>query len=229
MLFATKSRVDGWTERLGLGAAVSDRIAQGVASLFPQHLPARMNAFRDRFEHHLLLKMGGDGIAEARAYLGQVFNGSDSDMFECTAAEGRAAFLHRFAVAGAAVRYRAVHNAEVEDILALDIALPRNTRDWVEVLPPELEAKIARKLYYGHFFCQVFHQDYVIRKDHDPMEVEHAMWRLLDQRGAEYPAEHNVGHLYKAKPELAGFYRKLDPSNSLNPGIGQTSKQADWH
>ena len=51
----------------------------------------------------------------------------------------------------------------------------------------------------------------------------------LDKRGAEYPAEHNVGHLYQAKPELAEFYRGLDPTNSLNPGIGQTSKCAHWH
>jgi D-lactate dehydrogenase len=51
---------------------------------------------------------------------------------------------------------------------------------------------------------------------------------LLDQRGAEYPAEHNVGHLYKAKPALADFYRGLDPRNQLNPGIGQTTKQRFW-
>lgn len=35
-------------------------------------------------------------------------------------------FLHRFAAAGAAVRYHAVHADQVEDILALDIALRRN-------------------------------------------------------------------------------------------------------
>lgn len=49
-----------------------------------------------------------------------------------------------------------------------------------------------------------------------------------DPRGAEYPAEHNVGHLYPAKPALARFYRELDPTNSFNPGIGQTSKKARW-
>jgi FAD/FMN-containing dehydrogenase len=54
------------------------------------------------------------------------------------------------------------------------------------------------------------------------------MWRVLDARGAEYPAEHNVGHLYKAKPVLEDFYRSLDPCNSFNPGIGQTSKRAFW-
>lgn len=46
------------------------------------------------------------------------------------------------------------------------------------------------------------------------------MWRILDQRHAEYPAEHNVGHLYHAKPSQVNHYRSLDPSNSFNPGIG---------
>jgi D-lactate dehydrogenase len=188
-----------------------------------------MNAFRDRFEHHLLLKMGGAGIAEARSYLATIFASATGDVFECTPEEGKAAFLHRFAVAGAAVRYRAVHRREVEDIVALDIALRRNDRDWVERLPPEIDARIEKKLYYGHFFCHVFHQDYVVRKGHDCLALEHAMWKLLDVRGAEYPAEHNVGHLYHAKPALADFYRALDPTNSLNPGIGQTSKCAHWH
>jgi len=54
------------------------------------------------------------------------------------------------------------------------------------------------------------------------------MLELLDARGAEYPAEHNVGHLYEAKPELAAFYQKLDPCNCFNPGIGKTSKFAAY-
>ena len=188
-----------------------------------------MNAFRDRYEHHLLLRMGGGGVAEARAWLGARFPSESGDMFECTPDEGKAAFLHRFAVAGAAVRYRAVHPAEVEDIVALDIALRRNDRDWLERLPPEIDAAIERKLYYGHFFCHVFHQDYVVKKGRDCLALEHAMWRMLDARGAEFPAEHNVGHLYQAKPALAAFYRSIDPTNSLNPGVGKTSKCAHWH
>ena len=140
-----------------------------------------------------------------------LFPSATGDVFECTPAEGKAAFLHRFAVAGAAVRYRAVHPREVEDIVALDIALRRNDRDWVERLPPEIDAQIEKKLYYGHFFCHVFHQDYVVKKGHDCLALEHAMWKLLDARGAEYPAEHNVGHLYHAKPALAGFYRVARP------------------
>ncbi len=148
--------------------------------------------------------------------------------FVCSEEEGRKAFLHRFAIAGAAIRYRDTHRSEVEDIVALDIALRRNDREWVEQLPAEMENKILYKLYYGHFFCHVFHQDYILKKGNDPLEMEHQMWKLLDARRAEYPAEHNVGHLYIAKPALANFYQKLDPTNSFNVGIGHTSKLKYW-
>jgi D-lactate dehydrogenase len=201
---------------------------QRVSGLFPKHLPTRMTAYRDRFEHHLMLRVAGPGIDEARTHLAGIFPSADGDFFECTEEEGTQAFLHRFAAAGAAVRYRAVHAREVEDIVALDIALPRNAADWFETLPSEIEAPILHKLYYGHFLCHVFHQDYIVAKGHDTLALEHRMWALLDARGAEYPAEHNVGHLYPAKPALADFYRALDPCNQLNPGIGQTSKHPGW-
>ena len=226
--FAIKSRVDGFFERLGL-RGVSDRVIQTVMNLLPSHLPERMREYRNRFEHHLLLRVSNDTAAQAREHLSSFFAGRDSgDYFECDEDEGRRAFLHRFAVAGAAIRYREVHRREVEDIVALDIALRRNDRDWVETLPAELEKDMVHKLYYGHFFCHVFHQDYIVRKGVDPLAMEHRMWALLDERRAEYPAEHNVGHLYVAKPALADFYKELDPTNSFNPGIGHTSRQRGW-
>jgi D-lactate dehydrogenase (quinone) len=85
------------------------------------------------------------------------------------------------------------------------------------------------KLYYGHFFCHVFHQDYIVAKGNDCQAIEETMWDLLDKRGAEYPAEHNVGHLYHAKPALIEHYRSLDPCNAFNPGIGRTTKWPNWN
>ena len=131
-------------------------------------------------------------------------------------------------MAGAAIRYRHTLCNEVEDIVALDIALRRNDQQWVETLPAELEQAIIHKLYYGHFLCHVFHQDYIIKKGLDPLAMEHQMWSLLDARGAEYPAEHNVGHLYVAKPALKQHYQKLDPTNCFNVGIGHSSKLKAW-
>ena len=57
--------------------------------------------------------------------------------------------------------------------------------------------------------CHVFHQDYIVKKGYDYEELEHEMLKLLDKRGAQYPAEHNVGHLYEAKPTLKKFYKAL--------------------
>ncbi|TBU95708.1 D-lactate dehydrogenase [Stutzerimonas kirkiae] len=226
--FALKSRIDGFFERFGLHG-VTDRVIQAAMNLLPSHLPQRMRDYRDRYEHHLLVRVSNDTLEATRAFLGEYFNGSTSGaFFECDAEEGRKAFLHRFAIAGAAIRYREAHRDSVEDIVALDIALRRNDRDWVETLPQAMEEQIIHKLYYGHFFCHVFHQDYIVRKGVDPLDMEHRMWALLDQRRAEYPAEHNVGHLYIAKPALAGFYRDLDPTNTFNPGIGHTSKKRGW-
>ena len=165
---------------------------------------------------------------EARAYLNSIFPSVQGAFFECTPKEGAKAFLHRFAAASAAIRYRAIHRRDVQDIVALDVALPRNETSWFEQLPDNIASRLVHKLYYGHFFCQVFHQDYIVKKGNDTLEVEHAIWKLLDARGAEYPAEHNVGHLYYAKPALLNHYKTLDPSNSFNPGIGHSSKCAHW-
>lgn len=126
------------------------------------------------------------------------------------------------------MRYRAAHGNDVEDIVALDFALRRNDREWFEKLPEAVERPIAIKLYYGHFLCHVFHQDYIVRKGNNCLALEHEMWKLLDARGAEYPAEHNVGHLYQAKPALKAFYESLDPCNCFNPDIRQTSKFAHY-
>jgi D-lactate dehydrogenase len=51
------------------------------------------------------------------------------------------------------------------------------------------------------------------------------MLERLTARGAKFPAEHNVGHLYEAEPVVKEFHRQLDPSNTFNPGIGKTGKK----
>ncbi|HRI76904.1 MAG TPA: D-lactate dehydrogenase [Alphaproteobacteria bacterium] len=222
--FGLKGKLDAL-----LPARLADRILQGLSRLFPAHLPPRIKSFRARFEHHLLLKVAGAGIDETHTFLKDFFaNSACGDFFACDTAEAEKAFLHRFAAAAAAVRYRALYPADVEDIIALDIALKRNAADWAEQLPADIDEKIAAKLYYGHFFCHVFHHDYIVKKGHDCRAIEHSLCKLLDDKGAEYPAEHNVGHLYTAKPALRKFYKEIDPCNCFNPGIGHTSKRKDW-
>ena len=227
--FTLKGRIDAFTNRLPLlPSSLADRILQKLMRFWPEVLPKRLLDYHEKYEHHLMLKMSGSGVQEARDYLSSLFtqpeNAQSGGWFTCTPEEGKKAFLHRFAAAGAAIRYAIIHDKQAEDMVALDIALPRNTQDWFEVLPAALEQQCLSKLYYGHFFCHVFHQDYVVKKGCDAKAFKHDLLELIGSRGAEYPAEHNVGHLYEAKPEQAAFYKQLDPTNSFNPGIGKASK-----
>lgn len=227
--FTMKGRADAMLGKVSLFKPhFTDRFMQKLGNAFPAHLPPRMKSWRDKYEHHLLLKMAGDGINEAQTWLSEFFKTAEGDFFACTPEEGSKAFLHRFAAAGAAIRYQAVHSEEVEDILALDIALRRNDTEWFEQLPPEIDSKLVHKLYYGHFMCHVFHQDYIVKKGVDAHALKDEMLELLRARGAQYPAEHNVGHLYEAPDTLKRFYRENDPTNSMNPGIGKTTKHKYW-
>ena len=228
MFFALKGALDTRFNKFRLTRGLTDKMMQLLARLTPDHLPRRLRDWRETYEHHLILKMRDGGIDEARGFLKAFFDARGGDWFECTPREAKLAGLNRFAAAGAAIRYQNIHRAEVEDILALDIALRRNDENWLEQLPPEIDAQLVHKLYYGHFFCHVLHQDYVVRKGCDPKALKDRMLELLDARGAEYPAEHNVGHLYAAKPDLAAHYRACDPTNSFNPGIGKMSRRKHY-
>lgn len=228
-LFAMKNTVDTLFGKLPfMPKYVADNVMQAASHLFSDHLPKGMREYRERFEHHLILEMADGGVEEARAFLEDFFTDNEGDFFECTQDEGERAILHRFIAGGAAKRYHAIKHKQFGAIMALDIALRRNEESWFEVLPPELDALIEEKLYCGHFMCHVMHQDYIVKKGVDAMIVKDQLLAFFDAKGAEYPAEHNVGQQYVAKPALANFYRENDPTNSLNPGIGKTAKYKHW-
>ncbi|MCA0928395.1 D-lactate dehydrogenase [Ruegeria profundi] len=228
LFFALKGAVDSRLNKFALTRGFTDKFMQIASRLWPEHLPKFLHEFRDKYEHHLILKMHDGGIEEAAEFLPGFFENRGAEFVICTPREAKIAGLHRFAAAGAAVRYGHVHAAEVEEILALDIALRRNDRDWFETLPAEITDQLLGKVYYGHLMCHVMHQDYIVKKGCDPKKIKAAMLKILDERGAEYPAEHNVGHLYEAKPDLVAHYKRCDPTNSFNPGIGKMSKSRNY-
>lgn len=226
MLFGIKEALNARLLKFGLlPSNLLDRVMQRFSQVLPEALPKRILRFRDAYEHHLILKVSGATKQATEALLDRTI-GRDG-WFACDEIEAPKAMLHRFAAAGAAVRY-GIMREDAGEILPLDIALRRNDVDWFETLPDEIEDQIVAKLYYGHFLCHVLHQDYVLKKGTDAAVVKKKMLALLDARGAEYPAEHNVGHLYEAKPALVAHYRALDPTNSFNPGIGRTPRHRDW-
>ena len=228
-LFELKRRVDLVAKTFKfLPDNLSDRIMQILSNFWPNHLPLRMENFRKRFEHHWVIEMSDDGINEANEYFKNFFASNEGDFFTCSNDEAEKALLHRFVAASAFGRYYALNEKKTGGTISMDIALPRNDKDWFEKLPPEIDDLLEMKLYYGHLFCHVLHQNYVVKKGVDTEKLRKKLLKIYEERGAEYPAEHNVGHEYLAKPALSDFYKDLDPTNSFNPGIGQTSKLKHW-
>ena len=228
-LFELKRKVDLLSKNISiLPSNLSDRIMQFLSLFWPNHLPKRIEKFRKRFDHHWIIEMSDEGIDEARVYFKKFFKNTEGDFFECTKKEGKKAILHRFTAASAFGRYSKIHENKIGGQMSMDIAFPRNEKNWFEKLPPELENSFELKFYYGHLFCHVLHQNYIIKKGLDPKKIKDKMFEIYDRRGAEYPSEHNVGHEYVAKKDLLNFYKKLDPTNSFNSGIGFSSKNKFW-
>lgn len=203
----------------------SGQILQGLSHAMPHPLGRRLRTFVARHNHLLLLRLDVADLDEMRALLERESDGCA--LFDCTPAEGAAIFRLRFAAAGAAIRYAATVK-DAGPLVAIDAAFARSDRDWHFALPSDLADQVLVDLRYGHFLCHVFHLDFVLKPGIDAHQFEERMVQWLAARGAKCPAEHNFGHLYAAPPELVDFYRTLDPTNALNPGIGKTSRRAGW-
>lgn len=204
-----------------------DRLLQTLSNLFPNQMPKRLDDYYEKYDHYLQLKMAGNGIEEAREYLKSYFDKASGDYFEADANETSKAETHRYVTAGVAIRYQELKQDSI-DILPLDIALASNDYKWFEHLPKEIEDKIEHKIYYGHLLDHVMHQDYILKPGIDAHELKKEMLKILDERHAVYPAEHNVGHLYLAAPALIKHYKKNDPTNSFNPGVGKQTMSKYW-
>ena len=232
--FATKWRFDSFTKRFSfLPTQCSDRVLHALSKLFLPYLPRRLRSMRD-YEHHLVIKCGGENIAETKRVIEEAIENSEAGghdsskgmrFLACTEKEGRALLLHRYVMFNVGPRYILIHPERANSEITLDVALPRNAEDWTKVHPDEVDGDIALTLTAAHFLCHVFHWSVLLRPESDRETVRAKILRSFDKRGAEYPAEHNVGHIYEAKPVLKDFYETLDPTRTFNPGIGGTPKQ----
>ena len=227
-LYAIKSNMEYYLNKIPLVPKfLPDQILYYLSRLFPEHLPKRLIDYRNQYEHYLILDMSDEGIEEARKYLEKEWSSLDGvGFFECNEDEQKSALMHRFAAAGAAIRYQTIHQRKTEEVLALDIALLGNDTEWMEKIPDEIKEDLDLSLYYGHFMCHVFHHDYILKKGTNIKDVKENLLKRLDRKSAKYPAEHNVGHMYKADETLQKHYRELDPTNTFNPGIGFTDKKS---
>ncbi|RIY35467.1 D-lactate dehydrogenase [Psittacicella gerlachiana] len=229
-LYALKDAYDRNFGRLPFLPA-AETVMQFYGDCLPNLLPPRILDFRKKYQHYLILTTADDLIEQTDSYLKEYFKEhSTGDYFAATPKEAKKALLLRFSVGGSLARSMHMLKNETKGMIALDIALRRNDEQWAEPLPAEILEHLTHVNSCGHFLCHVFHLDYLVKKD-SPYSVEEMKEKILEfyrNRGAQYPAEHNVGHLYHAQPNLEKHYRDLDPTNQFNPGVGKLSKYKNW-
>ena len=225
-LFSIKRKIDYYLAKLPfLPNNFLDRILQFIAALMPHHLPKKLRDFSDKFEHYMIILSSDDCIDETRIALqNEISEIKNYEYIECESQEGNDLLLHRYVAGSAPGRYCALNPEQSGSLLPLDVALPRNCDSWDQILPEEIMSKIDKAFKMSHFMCMVFHWDFVVKKEVDIVNLKEKIFHILKKSGAKYPAEHNVGHLYKAEENLVQFYKKLDPTNTFNAGIGKTSK-----
>ncbi|WP_133406129.1 D-lactate dehydrogenase [Parashewanella tropica] len=231
--FKLKKQLSGLLSKLGFGKnGTTDYISHLVFKVLGSQTPALFRNLNSNFQHHLIINAKSFGIDEIKQFVAGINTDCSADkqlnLIELNAKQANDASLLRYACASAAIQYEAVHSEEVDGLVALDIALPRNCMDWFEELPESLSNKLVYKNYYGHFLCHVLHQDYLVKKGENLALVKQELLALCESRGAKYPAEHNVGHHYQAEQALTEHYQSLDPTNTFNAGIGGLSKKSNY-
>ena len=242
-LYRLQAKIGYYLNKWHLPKTLPDRILQLTSRFMPPSLPAPLSTQAHSYQYHLIIKIAdgfdnninkdldkkdGNNIATAHTFLQSHMQQHEGALHLCTEQEAQALLVFRSAATAAMFRYHNLNHSEFGELLSTDIALPRNALDWDESLPNYLQKQVSKTFYLGHFFCHVMHQDYLLNPNVDSKKFKDDLLAFYDQRHIEYPAEHNVGHVYTAKPALQSFYKNLDPTNSLNPGVGQTTKWKNW-
>ena len=121
-LFELKRKVDHLSKKTSfLPNNLSDKLMQFMSKFWPNHLPKRIEKYRELFEHHWIIEMSDEGIEEAQSFFKKFFKENEGDFFECSEKEGKKAILHRFTAASAFGRYSALNEDDIWNYLYSDI------------------------------------------------------------------------------------------------------------
>ena len=79
-LFEFKRRIDLFAQKFRLlPNKLSDKLLQFISYLLPNHLPDRMEQYRNKYEHHWIIEMSDDGILEAKTFFNHFFQKNEGD------------------------------------------------------------------------------------------------------------------------------------------------------
>jgi D-lactate dehydrogenase (quinone) len=136
--------------------------------------------------------------------------------------------------------------------LSIDYTQRKNDTTEPSILPPAVpspqQVRPLIRMRYSHFGCNVIHEDIGFDLTHTTLvgeETSSAMARRtsrlgaieqykkhlkhsIERAGGRLPAEHGHGTEYAAPPEMQERWRRMDPLNVMNPGIGGLSAERGY-
>ncbi|CAE7655006.1 dld [Symbiodinium pilosum] len=203
---------------------LADKVLWYLNPVFPESLPKQLMQQGRDYNHHLIMEMtefGGGELKRLEALLESVLADlpeGQAKSYVCKDAfESSRVMLFRFAVQPS-IRTMAVGTGRQG--LIIDYAMPKNF-DRILELPEDWG--IEMRCLCSHFGCNVFHESLVLRNDVDAEAMKKKIKKFIESSGGKLPAEHGHGTEYAAPEDTQQRWRRIDPRNCMNPGVGQTS------
>lgn len=219
------------------------------ASLFVDKLLFHLNAFAPSIlsstimnlgrtkDHHVALTIGEFGNGNLDRFLDRLqqfakVHGEDKIVVhECGSQnESKALTAFRFVAAPA---FRTWCVGQGMQGYSVDYALPKNDGSSPPLhLNSGLEDNApnpVKRMRYSHFACNVVHEDLAYHPNVDMYKAKHLFKTIIEQKcDGKLPAEHGHGTEYIAPKKTQERWKKMDPLNVLNPGIGGLSEKARY-
>jgi D-lactate dehydrogenase (quinone) len=200
-----------------------DKLMYALNPIVPATLPDRIMKAGKEHDHHIAMTVGeyGNGTMDRlleRMKAFAVKHGEGKIVInECnTASEANSLTAFRFVAAPA---FRTWCVGEGVQGFSVDYALPKNGG-----VAPHLSSAPLKRMRYSHFGCNVVHEDLAFGLDVDTHQVKMELKKTIElECGGKLPAEHGHGTEYDAPTETQERWKKIDPLNMMNPGVGGLS------
>ena len=218
-----------WEFKLLLESKISDELCDKILywlnAISPAPLPGDLMRQGRRYDHHLLLEVGDfDDGGEVRLLerLDKFSKKHKVCMTKISSSNDRGAVqAFRFAAAPA---FRTWCVGMGVQGVSVDYALPKNAG-----FAPALNTDVAKtikpikRMRYSHFGCNVVHEDLAYPLESDTHAAKLSLKNVVEQMGGKLPAEHGHGTEYVAPVDVQNRWKLMDPSNTMNPGLGGLS------
>lgn len=204
---------------LPLCPTICDLFLYYTNSILPRSLHQPIHTLTQQYDHHLLVEMGEYGGGELQdmmqrfeAHVKSLPEGSIA-WHDCNPEEANSAKYFRFVTAAA---FKTYCIGKGLGGLSLDYSLPKNETG----VPPVTYAEPVIRMRYSHFGCNVVHEDIAFKAGVDPIKAKYDIKHTIEGMKGKLPAEHGHGTEYAAPTDVQERWKTIDPSNTMNPGVG---------